>query len=151
MLELAFREMGFARAPADVVFATLTDHSSYAEWGQCDESLLEVEGSPEPNGLGAVRRLVMKATGLNVREEVNHYWPPHVMGYRVIDHTLKDHQGIVVLTERDGGTEIAWQLTANPPDPSMIDIFREFVPPGIKQLVADLAAESERRAAARSS
>ena len=148
MRQLAFRELGFARAPADVVFATLADHASWADWGQCDESLLEVEGVPAPNGLGSVRRLTMKATNLDVREEVNHYWPPHVWGYRVIDETLRDHQGIVVLTERDGGTEIAWQLTANPPDPSLVEVFREFVPPGLRQLIIDLATESERKAAA---
>ncbi len=42
-------------APVETVFDVLTDHRGYAKITPLRSSTLEREGSPDPNGVGAVR------------------------------------------------------------------------------------------------
>jgi hypothetical protein len=58
-------------APNDVVFDVLTDHRGYARISPLRKSLLEREGDPAPNGVGAIRALY--AVGPPIREEVTEY------------------------------------------------------------------------------
>jgi len=143
-----------AKAPIDVVWDTLVDHASYSQWTSIGESDCEVEGDPPPNGLGAVR--IFRRTGYFSkpevsRHEINLYCPPHFMGYRVLEGEnapAKDHQSIVFLQKRDGGTQITWHVVSNPVDLAMFEEMRAVVSSetGLQQTVNGLAAESERRA-----
>lgn len=151
MFDLRILEEETIAAPIDVVFGVITDHESFHEWSSCDESILERPGAPDRNGFGAVRLLrsgTPQGITIEVREEVNHFWPPVLLGYRVVEPAfLCNHQGIVRLSaEGADRTHLAWHVAADFSDPATADAMREGVRQGIHQLVADAAAEAERRA-----
>ena len=157
--DIEVRRTAVARAPREVVWEVLTDHASYAEWTDVGESRYEVEGDPAPNGFGAIRLFSSKDVfdfPHVSREEINHFWPPHVMGYRMLPGDgvpAYDHQGIVVLTEVEGGTEIAWHMVCNCVDRDVVDKMRarSLGPNGtVQRLVEQVAAEAERRYASQS-
>ena len=146
-----YRVEAIADAPIEVVFATVTDHESYAEWTTCDESFLEVKGDSEANGFGSVRvlrdRTSLKDGVIDVKEVTNHYWPPYLHGYRVVDTSIvRDHQGIVLLERLgDGRTKAVWHMVATPVDSAMAEVLRPQLAAGIEGLVNDLCAEAGRR------
>jgi Polyketide cyclase / dehydrase and lipid transport len=146
-----FREECLADAPIEVVFETVTDHESYADWSSCDEAYLEVEGSPERNGFGSVRvfrdTTSIKDGVLAVKEITNHYWPPYLHGYRVLDPSVvRHHQGFVLLEPvGDNQTKITWHMTSSPVDANAAEVLRPQLGAGVRTLVADLAAEAARR------
>jgi hypothetical protein len=151
MPDFHYREHGDAAAPIEVVFATVSDHESYANWSTCDESFLEREGTPQRNGLGAVRvlrDLTSLDVPIDVKEIINHYWPPYLLGYRVLDQSIvRDHQGIVLLEKIDDDhTRLTWHMTASAADPSMVDALRGDLGVGVRHLVGNVCAEAERRA-----
>ena len=117
--------------------------------GGMPRSVLEQEGSPDPNGLGAIRVLRLEdAVGglIEIKEEINHYWPPYLFGYRVVAGSpLKDHQGVATFVARDGGTEVAWHVTANPRHPETATQAQKLLIKELRRFLADLAAEAERR------
>jgi hypothetical protein len=43
-------------APVDAVWERLADASSWSTWGQWDETTLDREGVPAPDGVAAIRR-----------------------------------------------------------------------------------------------
>jgi hypothetical protein len=146
-----FREETVANAPIQTVFDTVTDHASYAAWSTCDEAFVEIEGSPDRNGFGSVRvlrdRTSLKDTVIDVKEITNHYWPPYLFGYRVLDQSLvRDHQGIVLFEVlAPDRTKITWHMTSTPVDPAVTEFLRPQLAAGVRGLVANLAAEAERR------
>jgi len=96
-------------APPEDVFRVYTDHARWKEWAGLGGSRLEREGSPDPNGTGAVRALGPSL--LPAREEVLEFDPPRRMTYRVIGGGLpmKDHLGEVDFTPDGDGTRIVWR------------------------------------------
>jgi Polyketide cyclase / dehydrase and lipid transport len=146
-----YRVEAVAEAPIEVVFAAVTDHESYAGWTSCDESFLETKGDPEPNGFGSVRVLrdttSLEDDVIDIKEVTNHYWPPYLHGYRVMDTSLvRDHQGIVLLERLgDDRTKAVWHMVSTPVDPALADVLRPQFAAGIEQLVHDLCAEAGRR------
>lgn len=151
-LVFRYRVEGVAEAPIETVFATVTDHESYAAWTSCDEASLETKGDPDPNGFGSVR-LLRDTTSLEdgmvieIREVTNHYWPPYLFGYRILDTTIvRDHQGIVLFEPLgDARTKVTWHMTSTPIDPALTDVLRPQLAAGVENLVADLCAEAGRR------
>ena len=81
-------------APAERVFALISDHVGWQEWAGVQEVVLRQRGDPPPNGLGAIR--VIRRGGLAIEEEVVAFEAPSRLGYRV-------HAGIPV---RDCEVEI---------------------------------------------
>jgi hypothetical protein len=132
-------------APIELAFGVLDEHDRYAEWcRRWDQSSVENASS----GLG-VRRAFRNGVNGNVyREEVNLYWPPRMLGYCMLDDdVLADHQGIVVLTPTDEGTEIFWQFTANIATGSNLAPDVDAMNRSMQEVVDDFAAACERRQA----
>ncbi len=105
-----------AAAP-DVVWARLTAHESMAAWWPgLREVTLDPPGTPDRNGLGAVR--VMRSVGTPVREEVVSWDPPRTYSYRVRNFApLRDHLGRVTVRPADGGAAIDWCIEFRPAVP----------------------------------
>jgi len=102
----------FIRAPIDKVWAFLSDHEGYARIPGVKRARLIVEGKPDRNGLGAVRRI--EVLGFVFEEEVTRFEAPHRLCYRILRSSPLhiDHEGgDMRLTVRDGGTELDWTTT----------------------------------------
>ena len=133
-------------APPEVVFDVLTDHRRYAEMTNLRRSELEREGDPAPNGVGAIR--VLRSVGPPLREEVIAYEPPSRFSYTLLSGLpVRNHVGTVELSPSDGGTKIVYAVRTESTLPLGGGVVIAAIRQGIKQLLAGVIAESERRAA----
>lgn len=136
-------------APAEVVFEVLTDHRRYAEITPMRKSVLEREGEPAPNGVGAIR--VLSSVGPPLREEVIAFHPSSRFSYKLLSGApVRDHVGTVELTPSGSGTRVVYAVHTTPTLPLVGGAVVAVVKLAIKQLLDGIARESERRAAASS-
>ena len=143
----SFRLERNVAAPAETVFEVLTDHGRYAEITPLRRSVLERQGEPGPNGVGAIR--VLSVAGPPLREEVIAYEPSTRFSYRLLSGLpVRDHVGTVELTSEDGGTRVVYAVRTTPTVPLAGGAVVAVVKVGVKQLLAGIASEAERRAAA---
>lgn len=142
----SFRFERDVAAPPETVFAVLTEHHRYAEITPMRKSVLEREGDPAPNGVGAIR--VLTAVGPPLREEVVAYEPPHRFSYKLLSGApVRDHVGTIELTPQEGGTRVVYAVRTIPTLPLVGGAVVAVVKQAIKQLLDGIAKESERRAA----
>jgi uncharacterized protein YndB with AHSA1/START domain len=106
-------------APIEKVFDALTDHRQYANYAlPIRRSTLDREGTPAPNGLGAVRRLEM--VGPPLLEEIIDYQRPTRFAYKLVSGApLRDHVGTIELRDTGAGTEVSWHLRSTPKIPGI--------------------------------
>ncbi|MCC6525094.1 MAG: SRPBCC family protein [Polyangiaceae bacterium] len=105
----------FPAPPADV-WRVYTDHAGWTGWAGIGKVRLEREGTPERDGVGAVRAI--ENFGLVVREEVTHFEPPRLMRYRVASGVpLRHHEGEVELLPDGDGTRLVWRCRFDVPIP----------------------------------
>src|SRR5436190_575475 len=82
--------------------AVVSDLKGWKDWGPWELSEVVQEGSPDPNGVGAIRliRADKRALGRKpkLREQVNVFEPPQRFGYTVLSGMpVKDYQATVTL------------------------------------------------------
>jgi uncharacterized protein YndB with AHSA1/START domain len=134
-------------APPETVFAVLTEHDRYDAITPLRKSVLEREGDPPPNGVGAIR--VMTSVGPPLREKVVAYEPPTRFSYTVISGApIRDHLGTVELAPEAGGTRIVYAVRMIPTLPLAGAAVVGAIRLGIGMLLRGVKRESERRAAA---
>lgn len=106
-------------APIEAVFDSLTDHRGIATYVKvARRSTLDREGTPAPNGVGAVRRI--EAIGPAFVEEIVDYERPTRYAYKMLSGApVRDHVGTVTLRPAAGGTEVSWHLTSKPKIPGL--------------------------------
>lgn len=133
-------------APPAIVFDVLTDHRRYSEITPLRKAELEREGEPEPNGVGAIRRL--SAVGPPLREEVLAYEPGKRFSYTLLSGLpVRDHVGTVELTPSGSGTKVVYAVRTTPTLPLVGGAVVAAVKLGVGQLLGGVVKESERRAA----
>lgn len=99
--------------PIDTVWATLTDHVGMAGWAPGIRCSLGKPGTPDPNGVGAVRRFSTPGPGPDIVEEVVTFDAPHVFGYKALSGVpFPGYAGEVRLTEAGAGTHIAYTIAS---------------------------------------
>jgi len=134
-------------APPETIFEVLVDHRAYSSITPLRKSELEREGTPSPNGAGAIR--VLSALGPPLREEVLTYEAPTRFSYTLLSGLpVRDHVGTVELTPHDGGTRMTYAVRMMPTVPVVGGVVVEVVKLGVKQLINGVSAEAERRASA---
>jgi hypothetical protein len=100
-------------APIETVWQLLSTVDTWPTWSRHKLARLERDGSPTPDGLGAVRILGLdpgKPTKCN-REEVVAFDPPTHFGYTLLSgQPLDDYRSDVRLYALPGGgTRITWE------------------------------------------
>lgn len=133
-------------APAETVFEVLTDHARYAEITPLRGAVLEREGAPTPNGVGAIRKLT--AVGPPLREEVVAYEAPSRFSYKLLSGIpVRDHLGTVELSPDGDRAKMVYAVRTQPTVPLVGFVVVAVVKQAVKQLVEGIVKESERRAA----
>jgi carbon monoxide dehydrogenase subunit G len=134
-------------APPEVVFDVLTDHRRYADITPVRKSVLEREGDPAPNGVGAIR--VLSSIGPPLREEVIAFEPSSRFSYKLLSGApVRDHVGTVLLEPAGAGTKVTYALRTTPTVPVAGAAVVGVTKLAIKSLLDGIVAESERRAVA---
>jgi uncharacterized protein YndB with AHSA1/START domain len=97
-------------APPETVFARYTDHAAWTDWAGVGRVTLAREGTPAPNGVGAVRAF---ESALGLQERVVSFDPPRHMTYKVVrgGFPLKDHLGEVAFEPHPRGTRLVWSAS----------------------------------------
>lgn len=131
-------------APIETVFDALTNHRGIADhvWA-VRRSTLDREGTPAPNGVGAVRRI--EAVGPAIVEEIIDYQRPTRYAYKMLSGApVRDHVGTVELHETGAGTQVSWHLRSTPKisglDPLLSPVLKRFIGELLKGAIK--AAES---------
>ena len=121
-------------APIETVFDALTDHRAIADYvWAVRRSTLDREGTPAPNGVGAVRRL--EALGPAIVEEIIEYQRPTGYAYKMVSGApVRDHVGTVALREVGTGTEVSWHLRSTPKIPGLDWLLS----PVLKRVISEL-------------
>ena len=104
-------------APIETVFDAITNHRGIADYvWAVRRSTLDREGTPAPNGVGAIRRI--EAVGPPIVEEIVDYQRPSRYAYKMLSGApVRDHVGTVELREAGTGTEVSWHLRSTPTIP----------------------------------
>jgi uncharacterized protein YndB with AHSA1/START domain len=133
-------------APPETVFEVFVDHRGYSKITPLRKSVLEREGVPAPNGVGAIR--VLSSVGPPLREEVLTYEAPNRFSYKLLSGApLEDHVGTVELTPQGSGTKVVYAIRTMPTVPVVGGVVVAVAKLGVKQLLNGISAEAERRAA----
>jgi hypothetical protein len=94
-------------ATPDAIWALLADIDTWDDWGPWSSTGLERPGSPEPAGIGAVRRF--KYFGRVTREEVVGFDPPVRFAYDLLSGLpLRNYHSEVTVTPTDEGARLEW-------------------------------------------
>ena len=131
-------------APIEKVFDALTNHRGIADYvALVRRSTLDREGTPAPNGVGAVRRL--EALGPAIVEEIIEYQRPSGYAYKLIAGApVRDHVGRVSLREAGTGTEASWHLQSTPKIPGSDWLLTAVLKKVIGDLFSGAIATAER-------
>ena len=78
----SYRVVATTRAPVDVVWPLIGEARRWRDWSFLTRTGLEREASPEPDGVGAVRKFTR--FGVGSREEVLAWDPPGHLAYRIL-------------------------------------------------------------------
>jgi uncharacterized protein YndB with AHSA1/START domain len=104
-------------APPEGVFDLLSDHAHYDRFRGIRGSELLREGEPAPNGVGALRRVLIGP--LRFDEEITAFERPSRLDYLIVRlNAPLDHKGGTIrLREEDGATRAEWTTTFRVPTP----------------------------------
>ncbi|OBA71707.1 hypothetical protein A5641_10350 [Mycobacterium sp. 1554424.7] len=128
---IEFILMRTSTASIETVFDTMTDHRAIAEYvWACRRSTLDREGSPAPNGVGAIRRLMV--IGPPFVEEIIEYERPNGYAYKMLSGApTRDHIGRIKLRDAGARTEVSWHLQSTLKIPGvdrlMLPVFKKII------------------------
>ena len=130
-------------APVERVWALLADARGWPQWAPFDTAELEREGSPLPDGVGAIRRFTYGKTV--VRECIVAFEAPHWLAYQLLAGLpVRDYRADVTLQPTaGGGTAIRWQARFEPLVPGMGWLVRRRLEPFLGDVAQRLARRAE--------
>lgn len=135
----------YSAAPREAVWRVLADLTGWRSWGPWHESSLLREGSPAPNGLGALRR--MCSGRYKLTEEVVAFAAPERFSYELrAGLPLRDYRADVLLSEDGAGTRIRWQARFYATIPGTGWLVRRRLQRVFEDITPRLAREAERLA-----
>jgi uncharacterized protein YndB with AHSA1/START domain len=104
-------------ASPEAIFELISGHANYSRFRGIHGSELLREGRPPPNGLGAMRRVVVRP--VRFEEEITAFDPPSRMDYVIkkINVPLEHEVGSIRLSPEDGATRVEWTSTFRVPTP----------------------------------
>ena len=110
---MQFTSQTTVAAPIETVWDKLSDHVGMSQWGPGITVTLDKVGTPDPNGIGAVRRIASPGPGPDIVEEVVTFDAPHVLGYKALSGVpFPGYAGEVRLTEAGAGTHISYTISS---------------------------------------
>jgi hypothetical protein len=140
-----FEVHAHSSAPPAAVFAVLADIGRWKEWAgpTIRESIRERPGAPEPDGVGAVRKLGSRP--VFSREEIIEFSAPSHMAYVIRSRMpLRGYRADVDLVpEAGGGTAIRWRGSFEPAVPGTGGLLRA----ALATMLGDVARRLARAAA----
>ncbi|HMK62615.1 MAG TPA: SRPBCC family protein [Acidimicrobiales bacterium] len=137
---------GHSSAQRETVWRLVAEVEQWERWSMLSRTFLLRPGAPEPNGVGALRRLGVGRVGST--EEVVAFEPPRHLGYEARKGMPARHyRADVVLEDDEPGTTIRWAGALEPLVPGTgrlaLAYARGFVSMFLKSLVRFADAHPE--------
>lgn len=136
------------KAPQVIAWEVMTDHELYARWIPRSQVYLETEGSPERNGIGAVR--VFRIGPVGTYEEITGFEPPNRMTYRVLKVPLPVRNlrsELVLVGSEDGSScDLHWDSWFEPVIPFTGGVLRQVLASSVTKMASGIAEEAQNRA-----
>jgi len=134
-------------AHREIVWEVMTDHRLYSRWSAGSRVDLEVEGSPDRNGVGAIR--VFHAGIVRAREEITAFDPPNRMTYRALSMPLpvRNYRAEMVLAsdETGNGCTLHWESWFEATIPLTAGMSRRIMSSSVSKMAAGIAEEAQSR------
>ncbi len=131
--------------PREAVWRVLADLTNWHSWGPWHETSLLREGTPAPNGPGALRR--MCSGRYKLTEEVVALDAAERFSYELRSGLpLRDYHADVLLSEDGTGTRIRWQAGFSATIPGTGWLARRRLQRVFEDISTRLAHEAERQA-----
>jgi uncharacterized protein YndB with AHSA1/START domain len=128
--------------PVERVFRRYTDHAGWTDWAGLGRVRLTREGSPDRNGVGAVRAF---SASPGLREEITLFEPPSRMEYRVTRGApLADHHGEVLFAPEGFGTRLTWRASFRSTIPGLGWPMERLITILFRRMLASLARDLDR-------
>jgi uncharacterized protein YndB with AHSA1/START domain len=130
-------------APPDAVFEIVSDHARYDRFDGIRRAELHMQGSPHPNGVGAVRWIWIGP--LRFQEEVTAFEPAARLDYLITDVKglpFRHEGGSIRLEPAGAGTHALWT--------SVFEIPIPLIGPGLDRVFAARLAQGFGRTLERS-
>ena len=103
----------YIAAPPSRVWPVLSDHEGMPRWLPVREVVRRRSGSPEPNGVGAVRTI--RGMGLVVEEQITGWKPEERFECMLTEGApVRDHVAELILEPAEGGTLVRWCVRFRP-------------------------------------
>lgn len=144
----SFEIVTHSQASPEAVFAVVADAARWSEWAGplVPRSALERPGAPEPNGVGAIRKL--GSPPFWSREEIVEHDPPGRLAYVLRSGLpVRHYRSVVDLSPTDGGTTICWRSSFEPALAGTGRVMRAILRRTVAGFARRLAAHAARPAA----
>ena len=126
----------------------MTDHRLYSRWSASSRVDLEVEGSPDRNGTGAIR--VFHTGIVRAREEITAFDPPNRMTYRALSLPLpvRNYRAEMRLVsdENGNGCTLHWESWFEATIPLTAGTSRRIMSSSVAKMAVGIAEEAQSRA-----
>jgi uncharacterized protein YndB with AHSA1/START domain len=123
-------------APAARVWAVLSDYEGMSDWAPGLKITLTRPGAPEPNGVGAQRRIQAVPGMAPLVEEIIAFEPDQRLSYRGVSGIpFRNYVGEVALRPAGSGTEISYTISADNRLPGVATMLAHGLLFGLKRAV----------------
>lgn len=130
-------------AAPEVVWRWLADAASWSTWTGLTDTRLERAGTPEPDGVGAIRRFAR--SGGSSLEEVVVFDPPRHLAYVLLRGLpIANYRADVVLDPDGAGTRVRWHSEFDTRYPGTGTAMRLFLRAFLGDTAKRLVARAER-------
>lgn len=93
-----------------VAWEVLTNHDQMSEWMPARKVVLETLGSPEPDGVGAIRAI--HSFGSVIRERITTFDVPTTLRYELLSGLpFRDYTGQITVEPHGGGSRISTEIS----------------------------------------
>lgn len=123
-------------APAAQVWGVLSDYEGMSAWAPGLKITVIRPGTPEPNGVGAQRRIQAVPGMAPLVEEIIVFEPDQRLSYRGVSGIpFRNYVGDVVLQPSGTGTEISYTVSADNSLPGVAAVLANMLLFGLKRAV----------------
>ncbi|HBZ69575.1 MAG TPA: hypothetical protein DEP35_07545 [Deltaproteobacteria bacterium] len=120
----------YIAAPPSRVWPVLCDHEGMPRWMPVREVVRRRPGSPEPNGVGAIRTI--RGMGLVMEEHITGWKSGERFEYVLKEGApLRDHIGEMVVEPTEDGTLVRWCVQFRPLVPGTGPLIEHLVRAGL--------------------
>lgn len=135
-------------APRQVVWELISKQANWSMWTPARRVRLDPRGAPEPDGVGAVRHMVV-AGRFGAREQITDYVAPERLAYQLLgSFPVRGYVSELRLVDEGASTRLEWSAKWDDRGPILGGLAGRFMVRTIAKMATGIKEAAERRASA---